>query len=50
MGSRFSWSGIICPKDWGVRNLLYVIDVLIKYAVVKPWRSIKAKTVIDGFA
>ena len=33
-----------------VRNLLYVIDVLIKYAVVKPWRSIKAKTVIDGFA
>ena len=50
MGSRFSWNGIISPENWGVRNSLYVIDVLIKCAVVKPWRSIKAKTVLDGFA
>ena len=49
MGSRFSWNGIVIFKDWGVKYLLYVVDVFTKYACVKPLKDKNPKTVLNGF-
>ena len=40
-----SWSS----KNWGVKYLLYVIDVFTKYAWVKPLKDRKDRTVLSGF-
>ena len=41
--------GSLSSRDQNVRNLLCVIDVLTKYAWVKPFTDKKAKTVLNSF-
>ena len=37
------------PKNWGVKYLICIIDVFIKYTWVKPLKDKNAKTVLYGF-
>ena len=41
--------GLLSYKNWGIRNLLCVVDVFTKYAWVKPLKDKKAKIILNGF-
>ena len=49
MGRIFSWMGSLPSKNRSVQYLFYAIDILTKYAWVKPLKDKKAKTVLHGF-
>ena len=41
--------GSLSSENWGVKYILYVIDVFNKYTQVKPLKNKKAKTVLYAF-
>ena len=41
--------GLLSSFNRGVKYLLCVINIFIKYACVKPLADEKSKTVLDGF-
>ena len=41
--------GLLSSFNWGVKYVLCVIDVSVKYARAKPLKDNKAKTVLHGF-
>ena len=49
MGSRFSEMESLSSKNKNVKYLLCAIDILTKYAWVKPLKNKKGKTVLNAF-
>ena len=49
MAADLAELGSLPSKNWGVKDLLLVIDVFTKYARIKPLKNTKGKTVLNDF-
>ena len=49
MAADLAEIGSLPSKNRGVKDLLFVIDILTKYARIKPLKNTKGKTVLNDF-